>query len=226
MMRLVILSLMFISFGLQAQEMTPSKITRLAQKGEKIAQTLCTPAKLPTAKGTIEQVMEAVAQSGACPKLSHRKLQAVAYYVSNGSMHASAAHLHVPHGAKCPVCGMFVSKYPKWAARIEVDGHKHYFDGVKDMMKYYIFDADFPYDRTKIKTMTVTDYYTLEAIPAREAYYVLGSKQFGPMGNELIPFKTEKEAKDFIADHGGDRIVRFKDITPRMVMGLDGIEMN
>jgi len=225
-MRLILLSLIFVSFGLQAQEMSAAKISRLAHKGEKIAQTLCTPAKLPAAKGTIEQVMEAITRSGACPKLSHRKLQAIAYYVSNGSRHSHAGHLHVPHGAKCPVCGMFVGKYPKWAARIEIDGHKHYFDGVKDMMKYYIFDADFPYDRNKISRMDVTDYYTLEAIPAREAYYVLGSKQYGPMGNELIPFKTEKEARDFITDHGGDRIVRFKDITPKMVMGLDGIEIN
>ncbi len=225
-MRFVMMSLMLVSFGLQAQSMSSPQIMRLAKKGEKIAQTLCAPAKLPTAKGTIEQVMEAVAQSGACPRLSQRKLQAVAYYVRTGSTHASSAQFHVPHGAKCPVCGMFVSKYPKWAARIEAEGHKQYFDGVKDMMKYYIFDADFPYDRTKIKSMDVTDYYTLEAIPAREAYYVLGSKQYGPMGNELIPFKTEKEAKDFIVDHGGDRIVRFKEITPKMVMALDGIEFN
>jgi nitrous oxide reductase accessory protein NosL len=44
------------------------------------------------------------------------------------------------------------------------------------------------------------------------------------MGNELIPFKTEQEAKDFIKDHGGDRIVRFDEITPKMVMALDGID--
>jgi nitrous oxide reductase accessory protein NosL len=121
---------------------------------------------------------------------------------------------------------MFVAKYPKWAAEMVVDGKKHYFDGVKDMMKYYIFDGDFPYDRKKIEKMDVTDFYTLEAIPAKEAYYVLGSKLYGPMGNELIPFKTEQEAKDFIKDHGGDRIVRFDEITPKMVMALDGIEYN
>ncbi|HFC03675.1 MAG TPA: nitrous oxide reductase, partial [Nitratifractor salsuginis] len=126
--------------------------------------------------------------------------------------------------AKCPVCGMFVSKYPKWAAEIVVDGKTYWFDGVKDMMKFYIFDGDFPYDRSKIEKMLVTDFYTLEAIPAKEAYYVIGSRLYGPMGNELIPFKTEKEAKDFMADHGGDRIVRFDEITGKMVMGLDGIE--
>ena len=39
--------------------------------------------------------------------------------------------------AKCPVCGMFVNKYPKWTAVIETsDGTNYYFDGVKDMMKF------------------------------------------------------------------------------------------
>jgi len=27
-------------------------------------------------------------------------------------------------------------------------------------------------------------------------------------------------------DHGGERIVRLKDVTPKMVMALDGIEMS
>jgi len=214
-----------------AAEISPAKYARLVAKGEKIALKLCAPTKLPTVKDTtpIATVIGAIDTSGACPKLSKRRKEALAYFLLAGGVAGdkkATNHVHVPHGAKCPVCGMFVSKYPKWAAQIDVGGKHHYFDGVKDMMKYYIFDADFPYDRTKITAMLVTDYYTLEAIPAHEAYYVLGSKQYGPMGNELIPFKTEKEAKDFIVDHGGDRIVRFDKITAKMVMALDGIEYN
>jgi nitrous oxide reductase accessory protein NosL len=39
---------------------------------------------------------------------------------------------------KCPVCGMFVAKYPDWvAAFVFRDGSTVFFDGVKDMMKYY-----------------------------------------------------------------------------------------
>jgi nitrous oxide reductase accessory protein NosL len=207
-----------------AEGVRTAQIAKLSQKGEKIAKVLCQVDKLPKAKGTIEELMDTITASGACKKLSKTKLKAVAYYVSNGSMKANANAMNVPEGAKCPVCGMFVSKYPKWAAMIDVNGHKHYFDGVKDMMKYYIFDADFPYDRKRITQISVTDFYTLEAIPARFAHFVLGSEVFGPMGNELIPFHTEEAAKSFIKDHGGEKIVRFKDITPRMVMALDGIE--
>jgi nitrous oxide reductase accessory protein NosL len=139
-------------------------------------------------------------------------------------MKLSKNHIAVPEKAKCPVCGMFVAKYPKWAGLMVIDGKKYYFDGVKDLMKFYIFDGDFPYDRSKITAITVTDFYTLESIPAKEAYYVTGSSLYGPMGNELIPFKTKEAAENFMRDHQGEAIVRFDQITPRMVMALDGIE--
>jgi nitrous oxide reductase accessory protein NosL len=90
-------------------------------------------------------------------------------------------------------------------------------------MKYYIFDGDFPYDRQAIEAMLVTDYYTLEAFDAEDAYYVSGSDVYGPMGNELIPFKNLESAQTFMREHNGKKIVRFKEITDTMVMRLDGL---
>jgi nitrous oxide reductase accessory protein NosL len=104
------------------------------------------------------------------------------------------------------------------------DGKVYYFDGVKDMMKYYIFNGDFPYDRTHISEMIVSDYYTIEEIPAKEAFYVLDADVFGPMGHELIAFKNKKSAQIFMSEHHGKKIVRFEEITDAMVMALDGIE--
>jgi nitrous oxide reductase accessory protein NosL len=225
MQKIIVLLSVLVSLSF-AEDLGTAQIVKLSQKGEKIAKVLCQHDKLPKAKGTIQEVMTHIAASGACKKLSKTKLKAVAYYVSNGSMKANADAMKVPEGAKCPVCGMFVSKYPKWAAMIDINGHKHYFDGVKDMMKYYIFDADFPYDRKKITQIEVTDFYTLEAIPARFAWFVYDSELFGPMGRELVPFSTEEAAKNFTKDHGGKKIVRFKEITPKMVMALDGVEYN
>jgi hypothetical protein len=196
MTKILLISL-FLTGSLFANELSLAKIVKLSNKGEKIVKTLCDSKKLPSAEGTIEQLMEKIKTSQACPPLSKSKLEAVAYYVSNGSMKLVGKHMDVPTNAKCPVCGMFVSKYPKWAARIKYDGKNYYFDGVKDMMKYYIFDGDFPYDRSHISEITVSDYYTLEEIPAKEATYVLDSDVFGPMGRELIPFKSKKSAKAF-----------------------------
>jgi nitrous oxide reductase accessory protein NosL len=207
-----------------AETLSHAKIVKLSKKGEKIAKTLCKQELLPNASGTIDQLIEKINASGACPSLSQKRVEAVAYYLSNGSMKLSKNHIAVPKKAKCPVCGMFVAKYPKWAGLMVIDGKKYYFDGVKDLMKFYIFDGDFPYDRSKITAITVTDFYTLESIPAKEAYYVTGSSLYGPMGNELIPFKTKEAAENFMRDHQGEAIVRFDQITPRMVMALDGIE--
>ena len=225
----IFLLFVFLLAGASQAQISAAKYARLVAKGEKIALRLCDHEKLPKPKeGEAPDVIAHVVRaSGACPPLDGRKMKALVTFLQAGGMVEHAAtgkEVEVPKEAKCPVCGMFVAKYPKWAAEMVVDGKKYYFDGVKDMMKFYIFDGDFPYNRNKIQKMLVTDFYTLEAIPAKEAYYVIGSKLYGPMGNELIPFKTEKEAKDFIADHGGDRIVRFPEITGKMVMGLDGIE--
>jgi len=223
MIKILLLSL-FITGSLFANELSLTKIVKLSNKGEKIVNTLCDAKKLPSAQGTIEQLMEKVKTSKACPPLSKSKLEAVAYYVSNGSMKLTGKHITVPAKEKCPVCGMFVTKYPKWVGLIVVGEKKYYFDGVKDMMKYYIFDADFPYDRKKISAMKVTDFYTLEGIPAKEAFYVIGSDVYGPMGNELVPFKTHEAAKNFMNDHKGEEILHFDKITAKMVMALDGIE--
>ena len=43
---------------------------------------------------------------------------------------------------KCPVCGMFVAKYPDWTAVITFrDGTSQFFDGAKDMFKH-IFNTE------------------------------------------------------------------------------------
>jgi len=220
----IIIVFLFITGSLLANELSLAKIVKLSNKGEKIVKTLCDTTKLPSVQGTIEQLMQKIKSSGACPSLSKSKVKAVAYYVSNGSMKLVGENIEVPSHAKCPVCGMFVAKYPKWVGLIVWDNTKYYFDGAKDMMKYYIFDGDFPYDRNKISSIKVTDFYTLEGILAKEAFYVIGSDVYGPMGNELIPFKTEKAAKNFKNDHKGEEIVRFEQITAKMVMALDGID--
>ena len=222
-MKRVAFLVMFLVLPLFAGDVSQAKIAKLSKKGEKIAKVFCHEDQLPDPHGSIEDLMGKIKDSKACSPLSPSKLEALAYYLNKGSAEATGKEIIVPKGAKCPVCGMFVSKYPKWAALMIIDGKKYYFDGVKDMMKYYIFDADFPYDRNHIDTMQATDFYTLESIPAKEAFYVIGSSVYGPMGNELVPFKSLKDAENFKRDHKGEKIVRFDEITPKMVMALDGV---
>ncbi len=125
---------------------------------------------------------------------------------------------------KCPVCGMFVAKYPDWVAAIVfTDGSAVFFDGVKDMMKYR-FRMD-RYGRGKkpenIERIYVTDYYRLELIDGRRAFYVLGGDVLGPMGKELIPFEREEDAREFLNDHRGKEILPFERIDSDTLKLLD-----
>jgi copper chaperone NosL len=125
---------------------------------------------------------------------------------------------------KCPVCGMFVAKYPDFLAEVLFkDGTYAVFDGAKDMFKYYFDLSKYNPSRKKehIDSVYVTDYYDLTLIDGYEAFFVIGSDVFGPMGRELIPFKTKADAKGFMKDHQGKSILRFKEVTVGVVKNLD-----
>jgi copper chaperone NosL len=224
------LLLIFLFLGMvYAEGVSPSKYAKLVQKGEKIALKLCDENKLSKIKSkNLQDILLQIDISQPCITLNSRNKEALAYFIlagqSDDHLKRLKGQIDVPKKAKCPVCGMFVSKYPKWAAHIEADGKNYYFDGVKDMMKFYIFDIDFPFNRNKISRIEVTDFYTLEAIDAKKAFYVIGSDVYGPMGNELIPFLSKEAAENFMHDHRGEKTILFNEITPELVMGLDGIE--
>ncbi len=125
---------------------------------------------------------------------------------------------------KCPVCGMFVHKYPDFLAQIVFkDGSVAFFDGCKDMFKYY---TNLKKYRPKgsladIDSIFVTDYYSLSTVDGTKASYVLGSDVYGPMGKELIPFMKEPEAKEFMKDHKGKDLLRFQQISASVLKSLE-----
>jgi len=125
---------------------------------------------------------------------------------------------------KCPVCGMFVYKYPDWLAEIIFkDGSVDFFDGAKDLFKYYFNINKYSPGRNKkdIAAVYVMEYYDMQLIEARQAFFVMGSDIYGPMGHELIAFATEADARAFMQDHKGKRILRFEAITPKVIDRLD-----
>ena len=153
-----------------------------------------------------------------------RMIAAIILLTASFSLAAAGQPVKVAPADKCPVCGMFVAKYPDFVAQIIFqDGAYAVFDGVKDMMKYYF---NFPkYNPAKavseIAQIFVTDYYSLKLIDGLKAFYVIGSNVYGPMGHELVPFSDEAGAKEFMHDHQGKSLVRFNQISPEMVAGLD-----
>jgi nitrous oxide reductase accessory protein NosL len=127
-------------------------------------------------------------------------------------------------GDKCPVCGMFVAKFPDFAAQVQFkDGSTFHFDGSKDLFKYYQAASRYTPGKSlaDVSAVFVTSYYTLTPINGLTAWYVAGSDVYGPMGRDLIPFANENEAREFKKDHKGKSILRFKEITPVVIKGLD-----
>lgn len=200
-------------------------------KGKMIREKMC--AKTIDADNfeTIADLKAEIKAKHLCKNLDEKQLQVVSVYLWDKERQHAHVHNHqadtqrlgraieVPKTAKCPVCGMFVFKYPRWAAKmIMANADEYYFDGAKDMFKFYLQKKN---SSEGMGLILVTDYYTQNALQARSAFYVVGSDVYGPMGNELIPFSTMKDAKTFAKDHRGDKILTFDEVTMPLLESLD-----
>ena len=200
-------------------ESIDEKRVPIAIKGKKIFESMCDVNQIKEFN-SIGEAKQYLIDNNTCKNLDAQMLQAVSVYLYN-PLYAmdKSKMINVPEDAKCPVCGMFVSKFPKWAAQIQLeDGHNHYFDGVKDMMKFYFNPTKYhAHTNEQISQINVTDYYSLELTDGKKAYYVIGSNVYGPMGEELIPFKNKDEAQKFMTDHFGKSLVSFDEIKEEMI---------
>lgn len=127
-------------------------------------------------------------------------------------------------GDKCPVCGMFVARYPEWVATVRwADGGQSVFDGPKDLLKFLLDVKHYAPGRRRedVRAIFVSDYYEVEPVKAEAAFFVLGSDVYGPMGRELIPFASARAAEEFRRDHHGTRVLRWAEVTPAVLKELD-----
>jgi copper chaperone NosL len=132
--------------------------------------------------------------------------------------------LNPPPKYKCPVCGMFVAMFADWNSRVELkDSTVAFFDGAKCMFKYYLDLKKYDPSKNKndITAISVKDYDSKTSIDALRAYFVVWSDVYGPMGHEPIPFEKEANAKKFLKEHKGKKILRFKDINAKLIWSLD-----
>jgi copper chaperone NosL len=197
---------------------TAMKEKKLYGIGEKIYTKKCPNINITKYKD-YDSLEKDIKENKICGTLNSKYTDALCLFLWDvkraGNKHKVYPKLTVTKEDKCPVCGMFLYKYPRWVTRIEYSDKNVSFDGVKDMLKYY-------FEHKKgIKDILVQEYYTQKTIDAKKAYFVLGSDIYGPMGNELIPFADENSAKHFLLDHRGKKIIRFEEITLDEVYKLD-----
>ncbi len=209
------------------------KKKKIYPMGKKVFQKMCKKDIDLSSYLEVNELKADIKKKKLCRPLKERQLQAVALYlleVKKADISEEVEkHIHVSKNEKCPVCGMFVYKYPRWVAQIffvHNSQEEHLsFDGVKDMMKFYFHPKEWGDYGVKSKNdivkITVTDYYSQKSIDAKKAFYVIGSDIYGPMGHELIPFEYKDEAETFSMDHKGTKVVSFDEITSREVYKLD-----
>jgi copper chaperone NosL len=131
--------------------------------------------------------------------------------------------------ASCAVCGMTVVDYPGPKAQIHLKGKaapKH-FCSTRDFFAY-LLEEDSPRAH-RIRAMFVHDMgrtdwehpHQGEAhwVPAREAFYVVGSDRRGAMGPTLAAFAERAAAEAFAAEHGGE-IKPFDAIDRELVVNM------
>ena len=65
--------------------------------------------------------------------------------------------------------------------------------------------------------INVTDYETLEKIPAREAFYVYGSQKTSSSGDDLPAFSSKERAEKFAQKYEGRRVLDFSQVSNGLI---------
>ncbi len=114
----------------------------------------------------------------------------------------------VPQDARCPVCGMYPARYPRWAAQVVFqDGATHFFDSPVDLFGFMtgVGRHGSPYTMKEAVAQFVTDFDGGGWVAAETAFYVHGSSVLGPMRDADLPaFGSRESAAAFARSHGGE----------------------
>lgn len=120
----------------------------------------------------------------------------------------------VPADARCPVCGMYPARFPKWAAQLALrDGSVRFFDSPREFFVFVdrVSRGTAPVAAGDVAVAWVTDYPGNGWVQAGAAWYVQGSKVVGPMRSDALPaFAHRASADAFVAANGG-RVLSFSE---------------
>ncbi len=136
------------------------------------------------------------------------------------------ATVQIPKDATCFIRHVKVYEHPEWASTIELESGKIlYFSSPKSMFEFYYETPRWPefnIKEDKQMSIYITDFETLEAIPAKEAYYVYGSSKTSLAGDDLPAFARKKSAQAFAIKYGGKRVLEFNEVSHGLVNLLNG----
>lgn len=125
---------------------------------------------------------------------------------------------------RCPVCGMYPSRYPKWMAQlIFTDRESRAFDSPADLFRFLQNRARYErkHGAADIGAIYLTDYTQGGWIEAQRAFVVAGSNARGPMNNADLPAFGSQAAADAFAKANGGKVLAFDAVTPEVLATLE-----
>ena len=136
------------------------------------------------------------------------------------------AHMEISKDATCLIRKIKLYTAPEWAASIQVrSGQFAYFSSPKSMFEFYFQPGKWPEYNVKSEDdmrIHVTNFNTLEKIPAKEAFFVYGSSKISPAGDDLPAFSTKQEAEAFLKKYNGSRVMDFSQVSDGLINLLNG----
>ncbi len=128
-------------------------------------------------------------------------------------------------GEECHLCGMVISKFSGPKGEVyDRNGKVQKFCSTRDLFSWYLQPENqistqeiFVHDMVQTPWDKPDDHHL---VPAREAWYVMGSDMKGAMGPTLASFKKQVDAKAFMATHGG-KLLQFKEVTMDMMTAMN-----
>ena len=134
---------------------------------------------------------------------------------------ASVAPVEITRSTSCELDGMLLMDYPGPKGQIHFAGADQpafYCDTMEVLNTLLLPEQVRKVNAVYVQDMGKTDWDNPQGawIDARSALYVRGSKRKGSMGPTFASFGSELDARQFIAQHGGE-LLRMPDIKPEMV---------
>lgn len=114
---------------------------------------------------------------------------------------------------RCPVCGMYPARYPRYKCQIITQGkEKYHFCSTQCLFEFLGNTRKYGKKDVASLRIWVIDFPAGVWISGKTAYYVVGSGKQGPMGYEAIAFDNKKAAGDFASKEDG-KVLTFAQVT-------------
>jgi nitrous oxide reductase accessory protein NosL len=125
--------------------------------------------------------------------------------------YAYSQPIKIESDKKCPLCGMYPSRYPRFNCQIVFkDGSYEAFDSAIGQLVYLLFPEKVEIELKPIANIYFKDYFKGSWLEAEKTFFVTGSEIKGPMGVQFLPVDSEQAAVELRKQGKGKDIIHFK----------------